>query len=619
MSVRKLGHAVFGLRFMQTTAIRLRVSGFGSLMALGALVAAGGVHCGDNASNPAQLPDAAPDTYLPPPDADAGADAPPVIPPPPPPPPGCKEAAKGPHPADDACWISPAFGVFVSSSKAAANPGITPTGKQDAPFVNLSAALAAIKANPSPDRTRIFMCAENYSEPTLELADGINVYGYFDCKNNDAAGRWKVAAATSATINSLNKTGMRATSIAKPTRIEAIKIAAAYASLPGESSYGLIARDSSGLTFVGSQISAGKGGDGTDGVEGVQLSNGASINGNVAIDSYYCYYEDRPGFEGWYCGQGDEPSNVSGGVNNCVALGGAQSGISGGPGGNGGSAAMYKWTKSANPIPGGRPFCPTVFLAQNTACFIAEGPWVAAEGSGFVETPATAKGAASSFRAQTGKVGMDGSSGQNALAGLLGIIGYQAALASSGVGGKPGQGGGGGSGTNRPAELPLQESYYGFRHSGTSGAGGGAGGCPGLAGTPGTSGGASIGVLASNSKITFDKTNIVAARGGVAGKGSVGSTATIGGSGQPAGTGGPGAVLSASANGGAGGKAGISGHGAPGPSYGIAWTGVKPVIVVGSPEPMVGTPAAGQPQLTNADGNVVPAMPAGAAETIYAF
>jgi hypothetical protein len=531
------------------------------------------------------------------PDAAGAADAPigPVLPPPPPPPPGCKQAAKGPEPLDDACWIDPAFGVFVRPD----GPKTGATGSLQAPFPNLNQALAALKAAPNADRTRVFLCAEAYADVTVEWVEGIAVYGYMDCRNLDAAGRWKADARKQATIQSESEIVSRAKNIARPTLIASVQLVG-DSSGKGKSSIGLIAENSSGLTLRNCTIRTVKGKDGVDNVEPPQLSNQVpqmvgeefiGPDGRPGRPESQCYAANL----GFIC---DYQRRAPAGVNVCVGA----PGFAGGPGGAGGLTTVYEWVKSS----GGGPAQRCVF---GTACFVPTSIASPTAGDGLVANTVTAQGATRAAPAQAGAMGANGTPGANAPLGSLTTNGYESTDGVAGTTGAPGQGGGGGSGYVYPAD---QGTNYGTFWKGYSGAGGGAGGCPGIAGGAGTSGGASIAILAFNSKLTLEKTTLVAAGGGRAGRGTVGSASTSGGSGKA----GPG--TSQSASGGAGGHAGVSGHGSAGPAYGIAWTGQKPVLK-DSPEPSVPAPATGQPALSNADGNLVPAALAGDAQSVFAF
>src|SRR5450432_847177 len=86
------------------------------------------------------------------------------------PPPNC-DATK--LPTEDACVITEAFGVFVSSTFG---NDANADGSRSKPFATLSKGIAAAKqAN-----RNVYACAEKYPE-NVEFADGVSVFGYFWC------------------------------------------------------------------------------------------------------------------------------------------------------------------------------------------------------------------------------------------------------------------------------------------------------------------------------------------------------------------------------------------------------------------------------------------------------
>jgi hypothetical protein len=527
-----------------------------------------------------------PEIASPPVAVDAGGAS--VLSPPPPPPSGCAKGAKGAHPADDACWINAAFGVFVSKRFGS---GVA-TGAQDAPFASIGGALAALRASPNSVRTRVFVCAEEYAEGTVELVDGISVYGYFDCTKNDMQGRWQVDTAAHAKVKATATIALRAKRLVNGSRVESMEFVAADAITAGASSYGLEAVQSKGLLFVRTRIVAGRGGDGADGAAPVQLVSDRTADGTAGTAPSACQWVViGPGVPNLFvC---DVVQASTGGTNACGGVG-----VPAGPGGGGGKGARVVWRE----IPAGSPR------------FVATTPETRTEGQPLVATTTTAQGAVyNSALAVAGSAGGAGASGPNG-AGTWSMDGYVAGDGQAGLSGLPGQGGGGGAGGGFISPFLAGGFALGDVWSNGRGSGGGAGGCPGLAGGRGTGGGASVGVYASASVIRFEGGEIATSIAGRAGKGSAGSVATAGGvAGANLGT----SDNSRGAAGGRGGFAGASGHGAAGPAYNVVSTGDAPVLA-GTSLPLAAA-AAGQPASVNTDGVSLPSANAGAVATSYSF
>jgi hypothetical protein len=183
--------------------------------------------------------------------------------------------------------------------------------------------------------------------------------------------------------------------------------------------------------------------------------------------------------------------------------------------------------------------------------------------------------------------GGDATVGVNGFPGVVGVPGRAvgsfaggAYMTADGGPGEPaGHGGGGGGGGGAigyvpPAPIPIV-------WAGASGGGGGSGGAAGGNGVAGQGGGASIGILLTEStNIQITENEFVTGNGGMGGGGGFGASGGGGGSG---GAGGQGVVDTGSnlganggdgANGGRGGNGADGGNGAGGPSIGIAedWT-----------------------------------------------
>jgi hypothetical protein len=163
---------------------------------------------------------------------------------------------------------------------------------------------------------------------------------------------------------------------------------------------------------------------------------------------------------------------------------------------------------------------------------------------------------------QDGSVGTSPTAGTGAQAlGTVASTGFTPASGANGADGSAGQGGGGGASTTT-----------------AGGGGGGCGGCGGAGGLAGKGGGASIALLAFNSPVVINDSDLVAGDAGDGGSGAVGQD------GQAefgfAGDGATGACDGG--NGGPGGKGAAGGGGAGGVSAGIAYKGDKPSATGGN-------------------------------------
>lgn len=518
------------------------------------LVTAGVLHCGSD-----KQPDAQPAPVR----KDGGVD----LPPPPPIPEGCDIKLL---PTENACVIHESAGVFVSASKGDVN-GL---GTRVSPLKDISKAIEGA----ARDGRRVYVCAETY-EAQLTLGDGINVFGYFDCSAAD----WKVIDRR-AKIAPKEGVAALAKGIAKPTRIEALDINAPDGKAPGDSSIGLIAQDSGGLSFLNTRIAAGKGRDGKNGTDAVQLTASASADGATS----YFETSDKPTSDAR-----KQLENRPGGDGTCTGA----AGHNGGNGGDGAKGALAACTGLTGA--GGACTGSTMGGALGNCWSTNEYPGLPA-----TATATTAKGGVS--RVAPGQPGAAGGAGTNGSVGAPIITGegFFPSAGTAATDGSPGQGGGGGAGFSRSGLCNDLTRWYEV-----PGAGGGAGGCPGLAGAPGGGGGASIAILAVKSPFKIDgKSTIVAVDGGAGGRAGARSAPTGGGA---AGPNPAGATYAFAGAGGAGGEAGLSGHGSAGYSIGIAWNGTKPTTEV---TPTVGAAGAqAEPRGSEAPGA------AGLAKDVYEF
>lgn len=517
---------------------------------LALLVTAGLIHCGtDNVDVKPTQPTKRPD---------GGVELPPA----PPPLPGCDNTLM---PTENACVIHESAGIFVSASKGS-DGGL---GTRESPLKSVSVAIGAAVT----DGRRVYVCAETYEEQ-LKFGDGANVFGYFDCSTAD----WKV---TDRRAKIAPKEGVAAIAkgIAKPTRIEALDIEAADGKTPGDSSIGLIAQDSNGLTFLNTRIAAGKGRDGVNGKDAVQLTASADTQGLASRS------ETSNAVEG---NGAAYQTNRRGGVGTCAGAPGHDAGN----GGDGAKSATSDCTGTMNMFG-----CSGATVSNPGNCFVGANVL----GLPTAATATTAKGATFTTTAEAGQAGARGADGTSPPL-QLGIEGIKPGNGTAATDGSPGQGGGGGASVIHSGACSFRKQWWG-----ETGSGGGAGGCPGLAAGPGTGGGSSVAVLSKASAVKFDGRCVIAAsNGGNAGRAGAFGTPSPGGNAGPASVG-----VNAGAKGGDGGAAGLSGHGSAGYSIGIAWSGAKPNIEV---TPTVGT--AGAQAMPR--GNEAPGA-AGLAKDVYEF
>ncbi|MBK8215312.1 MAG: hypothetical protein IPK71_16350 [Myxococcales bacterium] len=438
------------------------------------------------------------------PELDAAADAADAaIPPLPPPPP----------PKQDE--VTEQFGIFVSANGA---PGAA--GTRAAPVSTISEGITLAKAA----KKRVYVCASTYAE-ALELLPGVSIVGNMDCATDPT--KWTISQANTI-VASPTSPAITAREINVPTRIDGLDVIAPAGNDTEPSSIGLLAVNSTGLTFVGGKIEAQSGANGKNGEapEGFLANvvrtaeppraNSACIAGLGAGSP--CRYSEG----GALVNARPEIGLSQGGQVTCQAAGASLTAA----GGEGGVGRLYRASQGsavpyAAPTPG-KPGVPDV-------------------------TPAQPAGGASSF---------GGTFGEGEYRVGDGTQGGQAATASAG--------GAGGFGSAALVPVPTEP----FMTFASSGGGGGAGGCPGRAGTPGRGGGASIAVLTTRSPLRLEKTVLRAGNGGNGGRGSFGSAPTLGQAGAGAGAAGAPGV-----------QAGASGHGAGGPSIAIVHDTTVPTQV----------------------------------------
>lgn len=366
----------------------------------------------------------------------------------------------------------------------------------------------------------LYLAAGVYSSGTLELIEGVSIYGSFD------AGSWaRGSSAQSVILQDGSMTegriiGVVAEAITEETTLADLAIRTPDATGEGVDNYAIHASRSPGLRLIRLEVTAGAGGDGSEGEPG------------------------RAGQAGSDGTHGDEGG--VGGASPVEAVGGA-----GGAGGFGTSEETVSGSAGSPGAPEGQP-------AGYGGGGAGSGPY-RFEKSGFDRQcrPVTAKVAGEP--GEPGQEGARGSDGATARAGLTEGF-WDSGSGARGSDGGDGYGGGGGGGSG--AEYSLCDGIN-VSNDGNRGGGGGGGGEGGFGGAGGTGGGSSFALLVHNSSgVTLLGNEFTSGRGGNGGAGGGG------GPGGPGGRGGAGSransMAGAGGDGGAGGTGGDGGHGAGG-------------------------------------------------------
>jgi hypothetical protein len=436
---------------------------------------------------------------------------------------------------------APVAGVFVSSSKGTDDADAT----MGRPVKTLAKALAIAARKPGAP---IVACAETFTE-AVKLADGVTMYGYFDCSD---LSQWR-RVPMHAKIESPTSPAVLAEGLTAAARFEGFDVLApdvtdvAAAGTVASTSYGMIVRASKNLALAEVVIRGGKGQDGANGVDlGSNSDTGGNSNGVDAAGQEPCLDESAN------CLLLETAPGRPGGTSQCAV--GAPGGA-GGRGGDGPFAERASFRAAVGADAYGRPRPETSTTAAGSAPIRADGNKPGSTGRA---------GAQGEFgRHGTWSVDKSGFIPGNGLAGKDGL---------------PGQGGGGGGGTDSwwASDTATSGPPGSGRHYGVRGGGGGAGGCGGLAGAAGAGGGASVGLfVVDSSDITIASSSLEGKKGGRAGKGAVGTPGTAGGKGGRGKR--PGGIYGlAGGDGGPGGPPGLSGHGSAGPSFGLVFTGARP-------------------------------------------
>ena len=386
-------------------------------------------------------------------------------------------------------------------------------GSKTMPFKTISAAIAAVAANPA--KSWVLVQEGKYTE-SLTLAQGVHLAGGYTIG-------WARSGNSYSKVIGGNPT-VQATGIATLTYVIGFEVRPSEQVKAGETIRTVVLNQSPGVVlnrifaFGGTAGTGRDGGRGEAGAQGRQGRDG----GDGVTDS------------GGLCARNSRPTQGGGGTALC----------GGGAGGVGGIPA--KGNTSGLSGARGEP-----------------------SGSGAVsEEP----GAGGGFRS-IGDPGGGGKQGTIGAAGGGGLpygdfiesrwMGQLGDTGGAGAYGGGGSGGGGGGGGDKSCD-----SYGG------AGGGGGAGGCGGKGGEGGGHGGASVVIFLQGSDVKIEDCRIVIGQGGSGGRGGPGGPGGQGGEGGKGGRrkddSGEGGV---GGQGGRGGTGGPGGGGAGGPAIGI-WTDV---------------------------------------------
>ncbi len=373
---------------------------------------------------------------------------------------------------------------------------------------------------------------------TLELSDGVSLYGGFD-------ENWQRDTNLRAVIDgaaiAISATGSASRSLS------AIEVMAADAG-PGADSAAVVVQGAGLVRMLDSRIVGGAAGSGVDGGAGGR-SSGVVVNGASEMRLERSTVNGgRGGSGGVGVAAGDGPSaspaaNGRDGAGRNGGAGGEGNGVdvsNGGRGGNGGNTSAGEDAPNGGGD-GGRPSAPDGSPGTGGRGGSGGGGGNGGTGVVIADDGATVP---------VGRTGLSGDAGSN---------------------GAGGRGGGGGTG-------PISVN-------GGGGAGGGAGGAASAGAAPGGGGGGSIGLWTVDvDRLVIIESLVAGGRAGNGGAGAIAPTGQVGGAGgrgaegvdgllADGGTGGGGA------GGGAGGTGGQGGGGGGGPSYGLLTTNVSTVEV----------------------------------------
>ena len=423
--------------------------------------------------------------------------------------------------------------VFVSSTGGSD----TYPGTMEKPKKTIQAAIES--AFGSSYKDSVLVATGTYTG-SVKLRTGVHLWGGYE-----AAQGWSVNM-TKKSLIAGGPTAVEGFKLISQTSIGRLSITAANAASSGQSSIGLFASESPGLSLTGLEIKAGKGAKGASGADGTKGMNGK--NGANATSG--CFTSSSP-----VCYN-------SGTDNTCPGFAAGAKGMEFTCGGRG---------DGLGDIPATGPWTPAT-LATWTG--IGEG-----EPSCCYKKWGKSKGGEAGVYAGSGKDGSHGGDGLDGTYGSHGKGGYSKGnmtkskwLGDAGNDGDDGGdgcgGGGGGMGKKK------NDAFWWCDSKGGGGGGGGAGGTAGKGGKGGKAGGGSIAIVIYKSPISVTACELTAGNGGKGGNGGKAGKGGTGGKGGLAGKGYEGSGKGGFGGlGGDGGDGGVGGGGSGGTSAAVIYDG----------------------------------------------
>ncbi|WP_437912597.1 hypothetical protein WME73_36760 [Sorangium sp. So ce302] len=416
-------------------------------------------------------------------------------------------------PAKDGC------GVFVALRGDDASDGT-----REAPVRTLRRAVE--KASEPGGPRRVYACAEDFEE-AVTLPSGVAIWGGRDCATEAWAWGGKDRFTEIAPGPELVPLVVEARQASMTSAVFGVRLVAADAVRPSESSIAMIVREGAAVDVVSSEILAGNGADGANGESAPQAWR--------ALDGA----PGHPGAPGcladWTEGAPPAMTVCEDGTTSIGGAGGDGAVTAGGDGGPGAPAP---------------------------------GPGSMEDGEGGTGGPMTCTAGERGGAGEAGAHGVGGGTGvdDRLKYGSISARGWQGFSGRDGQNGGIGQGGGGAGGVGTNGQCRPVDPQ-----GGPSGGSGGGGGCGGRGGRGGGYGGGSFGIIALHAHVMVDKTEIITGDGGRGGNGGQGQEGGWGGGEGARGTiPGTGYRACEGGVGGDGGKGGDGGGGLGGVSIAVA-------------------------------------------------
>ena len=421
--------------------------------------------------------------------------------------------------------------VFVSSTNGAdTNPGTMLKPKK-----TIQSAIESVHGSAFKDSVLV---ATGTYPGSVKLRPGVHLWGGYI-----AAQDWSVSPSTKSLIVG-GPTAMEGYKLIGQTSIGRLSIQSAKAIAAGQSSVGLFASESPGLSLTMVAIKAGNGAAGANGMDGI---SGMKGKGGAKATSG-CFSSSSP-----VC---NNPNTD----NTCPGFAAGALGMEFTCGGRGDGIGTIPMTGPWSP--GVKSTWSGIDVGEPSCCYKKWGK---------------EKGGTGGIYAGSGKDGTNGGDGIDGPGGSHGKGGFtKGTLSKSGWTGDAGNDGGGGThgcgGGGGGMGKHKNDAYLWCDAKGGGGGGGGAGGTAGTGGKGGKAGGGSMAIVLHKSPIAIVGGELTAANGG---KGGNGGKAGKGGSGGAGGQGGKGYKGSGQGgfggSGGDGGNGGVGGGGSGGNSAAIVY------------------------------------------------